>query len=52
MKLSTGSRVKINGIYGTVVVTNWRGEAVFVKYDKGDDIFMVRGQKIEPVIQD
>lgn len=51
MNLSTGSRVRINGTFGSVVVTNQRGEAVFVKYDKSDHIFMVKDQTIEPIVQ-
>jgi len=50
MGLSTGSRVTINGIPGVAVVTNWRGDAVMVKYDKSDDIFDVRDQVILPII--
>lgn len=51
MGLSTGSRITINGVNGTVVVTNQRGEAVFVKYDSKDFIFKVRDERIEPIVQ-
>ena len=50
MGLSTGSRITINGICGTAIVTNQHGDAVFVKYDKSDVVFMVRDQVIEPII--
>lgn len=51
MRLSTGSRIKINGINGSVVVTDWNGNAVMVKFDKSDKIFNVTDQIIEPIVQ-
>jgi len=50
MKLSTGSRVTINGKNGTVVVTDWHGNAKMVKYDNKDYIFEVRDETIKPII--
>ena len=51
MRLTTGSRVSINGVQGTVVVTDWLGNPKMVKYDRNDNIFEVRDQIIVPIIQ-
>jgi hypothetical protein len=52
MRYSTGSRVEINGMNCTVVVTNWKGEPVTVKIDKNDRMISVRpDDKVKPIIQ-
>ena len=50
MGLSTGSRITIDGVNGTAIVTDWDGNPVMVKYDRSDKIFNVDGHTIEPII--
>ena len=50
MGLSTGSRITINGINGTAVVTDWAGNVKMAKYDRSDFIFEVKDHHIEPII--
>ena len=51
MRLSTGSRITINGINGTAIVTDWNGNPVMVKYDKSEIVFNVKeNHVIKPIV--
>ncbi len=49
MNLSTGSRITIDGINGTAIVTDWKGNALMAKYDREDHIFELTDQVIIPI---
>lgn len=51
MGLGTGSRITIDGVNGTVVVTDWAGNALQVRYDRDDKIFSVINHTIIPIVQ-
>jgi hypothetical protein len=51
MRLTTGSRITIDGRQGTVVVTNQYNIPVMVKYDNSDQILEVTNQVIKPFVQ-
>ena len=50
MRLSTGSRITINGINGTVVVTDINGNPLMARYDINDKPFTITNQIILPII--
>lgn len=50
MRLSTGSRIKIDGVNGTVIVTDSKGNVCMAKFDNEERIFEIKKMKVEPII--
>jgi hypothetical protein len=52
MKYSTGSRISVNDVNCTVVITDWKGNPITVKRDSNDKMFDVKpGDKLVPIVQ-